>query len=429
MKNKNLVNPFIALVAILLFSMSSCLKDECTEQRMFVEYEAIYAQPEDFRVDVTTENSRSIETPGKFYFYNNFIFINELYEGVHVIDNSDPSNPQNVSFINIPGNLDIAIRGNTMYADSYVDLLTIDITDLQAPNITCRDEEVFQNYHFHQELGYFIYYKPTDRQITIDCRDPNFGDANFARGGNVFWDANVALPEAVGLDESGAAIETGQGGSLARFSLIYDFLYVINNSDLTAFDLSNPSKPMATETTRITWGGIETLFPYKEHLFIGANNGMYIYNISDPRSPQYVSEFRHANACDPVFVKNDIAYVTLRDGTACQNFINQLDVIDVKNIENPQLIASFDMQHPHGLSLRNNNLYLCEGEHGLKVFETDELENIDDNRIDHIKNINAKDAISLSDNHLLIIGDGGLYQFDTSDPSDVKEISFLAVSK
>ena len=37
--------------------------------------------------------------------------------------------PKNISFINIPGNEDMAIKGNTLYADAYGDLVTFDITN------------------------------------------------------------------------------------------------------------------------------------------------------------------------------------------------------------------------------------------------------------------------------------------------------------
>ncbi len=426
MKNNNLVNQLWVLVALICISLTSCLKDDCSEVRSFVEFEQVYVQPVEFRVDIKTVEARPMEETGKIYFYNNYIFINEQYEGVHVIDNTNPASPQNIAFIDIPGNLDIAIKGNIMYADNYADLLTIDISDMQNPNLTCRDEEVF-NYHFNNNLGYFIYNKPLDRKISIDCNDPNFGDQFFQRGGGFFLE-DLNANAGTNVDNNGNAVETGQGGSLARFSLINEYLYVISESRLTAYNLSNPTKPSETQTTDISWG-IETLFPYKDNLFIGANDGMYIYSLSNPEVPAYVSKFQHARACDPVVVKDDIAYVTLRNGTRCQNFINQLDIIDVKDVTNPRLIVSFDMEHPHGLAVRDNNLYLCEGEHGLKVFETDDIEKLSDNKIDHIKNMNAKDAISLAKDHLLVIGDGGLYQYDTSDPSDVKEISYLSVTK
>ncbi|MDA8693361.1 hypothetical protein N9L92_04800, partial [Saprospiraceae bacterium] len=249
--------------------------------------------------------------------------------------------------------------------------------------------------------------------------------------GNVFLeDANIVAPTG-GLTNTSGGVDSnrdGQGGSLARFTLYQDFLYVINQSELISYNIESPAKPEQTDITGVNWN-IETLFPYEDYLFIGSQTGLFIYGLSNPEAPEYVSQFDHANACDPVFVKDDIAYVTLRDGTACQNFTNQLDVIDVSDIANPILIKSFDMEHPHGLSVIDNKLYLCEGEHGLKVFEVDDLEDIDGNRIEHIKGIDAFDAISLSPDHLLIIGAGGLHQYDTSKPDNLDEISYFPVGQ
>jgi hypothetical protein len=343
------------------------------------------------------------------------------------MDNSDPSNPQNISFIEIPGNLDIAIKDNFLYADSYVDLLTIDISNIENPVILCRDENAFNSYSFWAEQGFFVYNRPLERTITIDCSDPNFGDQFFNRNGQIFVQTPWAGIEFDDLT-NGNTGNVGQGGSLARFTLSKDYLYVINEMELIAYNLDSPGKPLKTQTTYVDWG-IETLFPYKDYLFIGANDGVYIYDNINPETPVFVSKFEHANACDPVFVKDDIAYVTLRNGTWCQTFTNQLDVIDIANIRSPSLIASFDMQHPHGLSVSDNNLYLCEGSFGLKVFKTDDLTKIGDKRIEHIKNINAIDAISLSADHLLVVGDGGLYQYNSSDPSNLKELSFISVTK
>jgi len=69
------------------------------------------------------DEAKELEDPGKIYFYNNYIFINEKRAGVHVFDNSTPSSPQNIGFLNIPGNVDIAIRNDIMLADNYIDLL------------------------------------------------------------------------------------------------------------------------------------------------------------------------------------------------------------------------------------------------------------------------------------------------------------------
>lgn len=412
---------------LMTISFTSCLEDSCEETRHFVEFEALYAHPDEFRVAPQYYDDRKLEYPGKIYYYDNMIMINEKYEGIHIFDNTDASNPTKLGFLGIPGNLDVSIRDNIMYADSYVDLLTLDVADIKNPVVKCRDEEVFTVYNWQDEIrGYYVGTKETNRTIEVDCSDPNFRDQVFWRGGNVFLeDAAAGNGPAGNTSTSTANNLTGVGGSFARFSVIDDFLYVINQRDLVAYNLELPTKPVKTQTTAVNWN-IETLFPYNNYLFIGGNNGMFIYDRVNPAAPAYVSEFRHARACDPVFVRDDIAYVTLRNGNLCQNFINQLDVLDVSDINNPQLIESFSMEHPHGLTVRDNNLYICEGAHGLKVFENDDLNKIDDNRIEHVKDIHAYDAISLSSGHLLIIGDDGLYQYDSTDPSDLKELSFIS---
>ncbi len=61
---------------------------------------------------------------------------------MHIIDNQNPADPQNIGFIEIPGNVDIAIKENILYADSYVDLVAIDISDINNPTEVDRVEDV-----------------------------------------------------------------------------------------------------------------------------------------------------------------------------------------------------------------------------------------------------------------------------------------------
>ncbi len=358
---------------------------------------------------------------------------------MHVIDNRNPANPVNVAFIEVPGSRDMAVRDNILFVDMYMDLVGIDISDLNNPVLVCREENVFKSF-FHQagELGFIVEYIPTEVVRTIDCSDARWGLGWFIDDGlwariDFMSTADVmtfstASAQSAGSQSSPSPGGTGIAGSMARFAIAKDHLYTLDQSQMHVFAIA--SGCLSKQNTVQTQWGIETLFPYGNYLFIGANNGMYIYNNSNPAAPSFTSQFTHAQACDPVFVTDDYAYVTLRDGTNCLNFINQLDVVDIRSINNPKLVKTYPMQHPHGLSVIGNTLFLCEGNHGLKVFDVADVRRISERQLDHIKGLNAFDVIVLPPGDLvMVIGQNGLYQYDASDRSKLTEVSRIQVNR
>ena len=88
----------------------------------------VYIDPGDFS-NIYSSSPRPLVETGKIYYYLNYIFIGDAGIGVHVVDNTDPREPVNIAFINIPSNNDIAIQGNVMYADNGRDLVVLDISD------------------------------------------------------------------------------------------------------------------------------------------------------------------------------------------------------------------------------------------------------------------------------------------------------------
>ncbi|MCK5201531.1 MAG: hypothetical protein KAR21_24425, partial [Spirochaetales bacterium] len=87
----------------------------------------VYAQEQG--TVIGSQNPRLLEETGKIYIKDNLIFLNEFGKGIHVIDNRNPYKPEIIAFLNIPGNVDIAIRNNVLYADSHTDLVVIDVSN------------------------------------------------------------------------------------------------------------------------------------------------------------------------------------------------------------------------------------------------------------------------------------------------------------
>ncbi len=217
----------------------------------------------------------------------------------------------------------------------------------------------------------------------------------------------------------------GTAGSMARFALYDNFLYTVSQTTMQLFDIQNAANPTAHSRVNLGWG-IETIFPYKDKLFIGSQTGMHIYDNANPAKPVQLSTFQHARVCDPVVVHGNTAYVTLRNGNQCGGFTNQLDVIDITSLTSPRLLKSYPMQNPHGLGVDFPNLFICEGQHGLKRF--DATANLDVKQIEHVAGIHAYDVIPLG-KHVLMVGQDGLYQFDYANPKQLRILSKIDVDR
>jgi len=213
----------------------------------------------------------------------------------------------------------------------------------------------------------------------------------------------------------------GQGGSMARFSIANDHLYLINKKDLFIYDITNSASPFEVGTLEVDFG-IETVFSLKEKLFIGASNGVYIYDVSNPSNILFLSHYEHITSCDPVVANDEIAFATLNSNSACrwQTGTNQLDVIDIKNIVDPQLIDSYWMEDPKGLALDSIYLFVCNGIGGLEIFDVSNPYNLE--RISGVTGIHAYDAI-LNNDILILVGEDGLFQYNYANITQLELLS------
>ena len=108
-----------------------------------IDYEPVIMKRSELEKSINFQATRDLSRPGKIYIKDNYVFVNELYKGVHIINNTDPGSPQNEGFIRIPGCQDIAILGNYLYADNAVDLITIDLSMLPTINVTSRIKNIY----------------------------------------------------------------------------------------------------------------------------------------------------------------------------------------------------------------------------------------------------------------------------------------------
>jgi hypothetical protein len=338
-------------------------------------------------------------------------------KGVHVFDNSNPSSPKAVSFINIPGNLDIAVSGHYLYADMYTDMLTIDINDPLHATLKDTSANVFPERNYTAGWQYdnskiLVGWITKDTTVNIEAPPASCGYC-------------YAMSSSDMVNYSKGTYIPGIAGSMARFSIVNNYLYTVNINSLTVFNLDDESNP-SRQRDILIGSNIETIFPMSGHLFVGSSTGMFMYNIDDPAAPEKDGQFLHSRACDPVISDGKYAYVTLRTGSACQGTSNQLDIIDVSNVFAPSLVKTYQLSNPHGLAKDGNLLFICDGSAGLKVFDATNVEKLQ--LIKVLPEIIATDVIPWA-NNLIVVAENGLYQFNYSNPVDIKLLSTINIVK
>ncbi|MEZ4917579.1 MAG: hypothetical protein R2792_00615 [Saprospiraceae bacterium] len=414
----------IRTILFLLLGLSStlviqsCLRDRCSSTQNYVRFDPIFKTVSECRSDMQVEAPRPLKKPGKIYSYGTYLFINEKLEGIHVIDNSNPESPTPIAFYNIPGNVDMAILGNHLYADQYMDLLSIDISNLQAPQVVCRREDEFGLLGYDPIEGYIVDYEETNVTEEVDCASYNWGRTWFFEGDFAFINSDMLSSSSFGSVKAQAGIS----GSFARFALYDHYLYTVDNSDLNSYDLSDPSCPSQLSSIVAGWN-IETIFPWKNMLFLGSQNAVWVYDNTNPAEPEQLTVFWHATGCDPVVCDEDYAYVTVHDGTTCNGSVNQLNVVSIDKLPDATLFASYEMKRPLGLAVTENYLYLCDD--GLKIYDKQNPGALE--QLSHLSNIESYDVIALDETHLMLIGPGGFYQFDVTDGANPVEISHIPV--
>jgi len=396
----------ILAITFLFLIFQSCSDD--TEFVLVNVATPKYMTLDNLRSSIEITNPTNIVASGKIYAYKHLILVNDLKRGIHVIDNTDPKNPKKVAFIKIIANNDMEVRGDYLYVDSLMDLDVFDISDINNIKNVSRLKGVFP---------VFIPVPLMD-DLIVEYGDQgnNYNPDNIIVG----WDISKERRKIEDLNYQNRGMDvltfaeartaTGQGGSLAKFKIVDNYLYAVDSHNINIFNIDDLERPQQLNPVFAGFD-IETIFNRGDHLFLGSMRGMYIYNIESPATPQFVSEFQHGTACDPVVVDNDYAYITLRAGNACGAIDSSLQIVDITDINNPELVKSYAMDGPYGLGIKNDLLFICDGDSGLKVYDKSDVEELQ--LLDHFENINTYDVIPMED-HLFMIGEDVLYQYTYS---------------
>ena len=134
------------IVFYILLIFSSCTEDDNYTENLSSsqsKFKPTLMLRKELENSISFIANRPILKGGKIYLFDSKIFITEPYKGVHIIDNSNPSSPNTLGFIRVPGCMDVAVKDNIMFVDNATDLVEIDISNPINPTVLSRSRNIF----------------------------------------------------------------------------------------------------------------------------------------------------------------------------------------------------------------------------------------------------------------------------------------------
>jgi hypothetical protein len=124
-------------VFLFLFAATGCYREYYRGDRVVDGYQPIYSDKSRSEVSFKASTG-TLNNPGKIYIYNQYLLVNEVNAGIHVFDNSNPTAPIDLGFIEMLGNSDMAIRNDILYADHAGDLISLPFKQFETAKPAAR---------------------------------------------------------------------------------------------------------------------------------------------------------------------------------------------------------------------------------------------------------------------------------------------------
>lgn len=413
--------------ALFFIFLPGCLKDSVkgTRTYTYTMLTPIYKTRAEVYGAMNSNPATEVTSAGKIYIKDQFIYLNEVDRGIHIIDNSNPSNPKQVAFLEIPGNRDMAVKNNILYADMYGDLLAIDISNPQQTSVKKEIRGFFQSRMYSTPANrdsslVIVDWIKKDTVITMKIE----GDFNPGCINCWYGDGMAYLQSSNGGPKAAAPSPAGVAGSMASMVMMNDYLYALREAHSVGIVNIEEAAAPSLDTTFFAGFDLETIYPFQNKLFLGSMTGMFMYDLTNPLVPVKLGEFSHGRACDPVITDGSFAYVTLRSGSNCGGTSNELNVVDIKDLMNPVLVKTYGLTQPAGLSKDGNLLFICDGATGVRVYDASDV-----SKLKELKQIRVDDSYDViaGNDVALVVAKDGLYQYDYSNTNDIRLLSMYSI--
>ena len=179
-------------------------------------------------------------------------------------------------------------------------------------------------------------------------------------------------------DLENTSSSNGISGSITRFAVSGQYMYVLNQHEVQTYDISDSDNPVLIHHLAADYG-LETIHIYDNTIFLGSTTALYILDIqTNPAAPALLSKtFPDIQVgpshCDPVVAKGNYVYSTIKiTANVCGNIASEsaLVVYDVTDLSAPEVVNSYLLSEPNGLGYQDDYLFICdEGSDKIEVFD------------------------------------------------------------
>jgi len=283
---------------------------------------------------------------------NNFAYISTELNGIET-SNSLPDLSSRVDWHNMPYSfVDAAVGDKYTYLLSNKGLLTVDFPEpnvfnqisfnrINANNI--RDLEVSNEYAYVASSSGLSIIHLTSTGIPDDgiyselkginlesiAIEGNFVYASGSKGLRIIDVSNPIQPIIVGFYETEKwAYDLAKHGN-------YIYLFV-KDEGLSIIDISNLSEPTKVGFYTLTSGFIRAITSIDSYVYIASGNGgLRILDVANPVIPIEIGYLDEIGYVQDINIKNNFAYIALREGLAIVNITNPSQPLLVKQYKLP----------------------------------------------------------------------------------------------
>ncbi len=127
--------------------------------------------------DIRNLPPQPIVLSGPIFLRDTLFFMIEQRKGIHVFSVADPVDPVALTFWKIPAISDFTISGNRLFADSWRDLVTIDISNLYQIRLLDRQSGAFEPLLFPPLYNGIFECVDESKGAVVDWVDADLKDA------------------------------------------------------------------------------------------------------------------------------------------------------------------------------------------------------------------------------------------------------------